>query len=151
MIVKQHCYFGRGTGLRVGHRSQLGDNAQIGPHVTIKDDMIMGPDVVIMTTSHAFEDPRVPINLQGTMEVRPVVIGNDVWICTRVIILPGVTIGDGAVIGAGSVVTGDVPPLAIMGGYPHESFASGAANWPPAPPGVSCSIAEKRNGVRQPD
>lgn len=45
---------------------------------------------------------------QGSTEERPVVIGNDVWIGGRVIILPGVKIGDGAIIGAGSVVTKDV-------------------------------------------
>jgi acetyltransferase-like isoleucine patch superfamily enzyme len=45
-------------------------------------------------------------------------IGNDVWIGTRAIILPGVQIGDGAIIGAGSVVTRDVPALAVVGGVP---------------------------------
>jgi hypothetical protein len=47
-----------------------------------------------------------------------IVIGNDVWLGTRLLILSGVTIGDGAVIGAGSVVTNDVPPYAIVGGNP---------------------------------
>lgn len=46
------------------------------------------------------------------------VIGNDVWICSNVIILGGITIGDGAIIAAGSVVTKDVPPYAIVGGVP---------------------------------
>jgi acetyltransferase-like isoleucine patch superfamily enzyme len=45
-------------------------------------------------------------------------IGNDVWIGTRAIILPGVHVGDGAIIGAGSVVTRDVPALAVVGGVP---------------------------------
>ena len=50
--------------------------------------------------------------------LRPVSIGNDVWIGARVIVLGGVTIGNGAVIGAGSVVTRDVPPYAVVAGTP---------------------------------
>lgn len=50
----------------------------------------------------------------------PVTIGNDVWIGTRVVILSGVTVGDGAIIAAGSVVTHDVPPYAIVAGTPAE-------------------------------
>lgn len=48
----------------------------------------------------------------------PVIIGNDVWIGQRVLLRPGITIGDGAVIAAGAVVTSDVPPFAIVGGTP---------------------------------
>lgn len=118
IIVKSNCYLGRGEGIRVGSRSQLGQNSRIGPYTIIGDDVVMGPDVVIMTTSHNFERLDVPINRQGHMQVRPVIIGSDVWIGTRVIILPGVTIGDQAVIGAGAVVTKDVPPRAIVGGNP---------------------------------
>jgi len=50
----------------------------------------------------------------------PIVLGNDVWIGTRAIILSGVTIGDGAIVAAGSVVTNDVPPYAIVGGNPAK-------------------------------
>jgi acetyltransferase-like isoleucine patch superfamily enzyme len=48
----------------------------------------------------------------------PVIIGNDVWVCVGATILSGVTIGDGAIVAAGSVVTQDVPPYAIVGGVP---------------------------------
>lgn len=48
----------------------------------------------------------------------PVTIGNDVWIGGRAIVLPGVTVGDGSVVGAGSVVTKDVPPLSLVAGNP---------------------------------
>lgn len=50
----------------------------------------------------------------------PIIIGNDVWICANVVILPGVTIGDGAIVAAGAVVTKDVPPYAIVGGVPAK-------------------------------
>lgn len=54
----------------------------------------------------------------------PTVIGNDVWIGLRAIIMPGITIGDGAVVGAGSVVTKDVAPYAIVGGNPAKFIRS---------------------------
>jgi maltose O-acetyltransferase len=118
VIVKQNCYFGSGTGLRVGDRAQLGENARIDHDVTIGNDVLMGPDVVILTGGHAFEDLNRPINQQEAVGRRSVRIGNDVWIGTRVVIMPGVTIGDQAVVGANSVVTKDVPPRAIVAGNP---------------------------------
>lgn len=54
------------------------------------------------------------------MSVEPVVIGDDVWIGTRVIILPGVKIGNGVIIAAGAVVTKDIPDYAVAGGVPAK-------------------------------
>ena len=96
----------------------MGANARIDPEVTIGSDVIMGPDVVIETISHAFDDITRPIRLQGATKVRPVVVGDDVWIGTRVIVMPGVTIGDRAVVGANSVVTKDIPAGAVAAGVP---------------------------------
>jgi acetyltransferase-like isoleucine patch superfamily enzyme len=72
------------------------------------DDVLTVPDTTIWTINHRFDDPTVPIRVQGWVE-KPVVIGNDVWIAAQCIVLPGVTIGDHAVVGAGSVVTHDLP------------------------------------------
>ena len=120
VIIKQRCYIGKGDEIRVGNNSQLGQGARINSYVTIGDNVLMGPDVVIMSSSHAFERIDIPINKQGACPIRPITIGNDVWIGTRVIILPGVAIGDQAVIAAGSVVTKDVPARAIVGGVPAK-------------------------------
>ncbi len=120
VIVKQKCYIGKGLGLKVGDNSQLGQNARIGPYVTLGNDVVMGPDVVIMTTAHAYENPDIPVRLQGDLPIQPIHIHDDVWIGTRVIILPGVTLGKGAIVGAGSVVTKDIPAYGVAAGVPAK-------------------------------
>jgi len=79
---------------------------------------MMAPEVTIVSYVHRHDRCDIPMCFQGGGPVRPVRIGNDVWIGTRVILLPGVNVGDGAIIGAGAVVTKDVEPYAIVGGNP---------------------------------
>ena len=55
---------------------------------------------------------------QGFAEYKPVIISNDVWIGGRVIILPGISVGEGAIVAAGAVVTKDVPSYSIVAGNP---------------------------------
>lgn len=81
---------------------------------------MMGPDVIILTSIHRFDDVLIPMCQQSNSEQRKVTIGDDVWIGTRVIIMPGVTIGNGVVIGAGSIVTKDVPNYAVVAGVPAK-------------------------------
>ena len=61
---------------------------------------------------------------QGYYEEKPIVIGDDVWIGGHVIVLPGVHIGTGAIVGAGAVVTKDVPDYAVVGGNPARIIKS---------------------------
>ena len=109
---------------RFSHTCSLGDHSGIGKGsvlygpVSIGRDVMMGTDCLIYTQNHAFSDPTRPMRTQGFQPVKPVTIGDDVWIGGRVTILPGVHIGHGAVLGAGAVVTKDVPPDAIVGGNP---------------------------------
>jgi maltose O-acetyltransferase len=82
---------------------RIGDGTQIGPAVQI----------------YAADHPRDPaVRLSGLENGKPVVIGRNVWIGGGAILLPGITVGDDAVIGAGSVVTRDVPAGAIVAGNP---------------------------------
>jgi maltose O-acetyltransferase len=81
-------------------------------------DVMMGPHVIIIGENHNSTDLEIPMRLQGYKIFPPVRIEDDVWIGARAIILPGLTIGKGAIIGAGSVVTKDVPPYAICAGNP---------------------------------
>lgn len=102
----------------LGDNSGIGVNAFISAEVTIGNDVMMGPDCMIFTANHGMEKSGVPMWKQPFSRPRPVVIGDDVWIGARVIILPGVHVGTGSVIGAGSVVTHDVEPYSIVGGNP---------------------------------
>jgi maltose O-acetyltransferase len=124
IVVKDNCYFGNGDRLIVGDRSQLGQNSRLGGSVTLGDDVVMGPDVIMMSTSHEFTDSELPINRQGSRAEQPIFIADDVWIGTRVIILPGVNIGRGSVVGAGSVVTKSFPEYSIIAGNPAKLIGS---------------------------
>ncbi|KAB1070059.1 sugar O-acetyltransferase [Methylobacterium planeticum] len=83
--------------------------------VSIGDMTQIGPGVQILTADH----PRDPVQRRQMLEFgRPIAIGANVWIGGGALIMPGVTIGDDAIIGAGSVVTRDVPPGGIAVGNP---------------------------------
>ena len=116
--VEKGASFGDGRGIQIGRCSGIGVNCSVHGPLSIGDNVMMGPDVCIFVTNHMFDRIDIPMNTQGFSEEKPVVIGNDVWIGARVIILPGVRVGNGAIIGAGAVVTHDVPDYAIVGGNP---------------------------------
>lgn len=104
----------------VGDNSGIGINSIIPNGVTIGKNVMMGQDCYMYTTNHEHSKTDIPMCQQGMTELRPITIGNDVWIGARVIILPGVTIGNGAIIGAGAVVTKDVPDYAVAVGNPAK-------------------------------
>jgi galactoside O-acetyltransferase len=115
--------------IRLGDRVAVNTNVQIGAAdggaITIGDDVLIGPNVVLRASDHVFERRDVPINRQGhtggTIEV-----GDDVWIAANCVITSGVSIGRGAVIAAGAVVTSDVPPYALAGGVPAKVIRENA-------------------------
>ena len=106
------------TRCSIGNNSGIGENAYIGITVSIGNDVMMGADCLILTRNHNFDDITIPMRLQGYADEKPVEIGNDVWIGSRVIILGGVHIGDHCIIGAGSVVTHDVNDYEVVAGNP---------------------------------
>ena len=111
---------------RFSHLCHIGDNSGIGKNsyfygpVYIGDDVMMGTECLIYTQNHKFDDCSIVMRKQGFQETKPVFIGNDVWSGGRVTILPGVHIGNHSIIGAGSVVTKDVPDNVIVGGAPAK-------------------------------
>ena len=77
----------------IGDRSSLGVDSQVFGPVTIGSNVMMGPECCILTRNHQHDRCDIPMIDQGYEDYRPVVIGDDVWIGRRVIILPGVTVG----------------------------------------------------------
>lgn len=102
----------------LGNNSGIGEGSRLYGKVLIGDDVMMGPQCWIYTQNHEFRYLDKPMRQQGPQREEPVVIGNDVWIGSRVTILPGVHVGNGVIIGAGAVVSKDVPDYAIVGGNP---------------------------------
>lgn len=102
----------------LGDRSGLGVDCRLYGPVDIGSDVMMGRDVVIVALNHAFDKLDIPMRDQGHRPPQRVTIEDDVWIGDRVLIVPGVTVGYGAILGLGAVVTKDVPPLAVVGGNP---------------------------------
>ncbi len=80
-----------------------------------------GRGLIVMTENHNYEGESIPYD--NTFRVKDVVVGDFVWVGVDVIILPGTTIGKGAIIQAGSVVHGAIPDYAIAGGNPAKVFA----------------------------
>lgn len=103
---------------KLGDYSGLGINCSIGQYVYIGANVLMGPNVTIITQNHKHELVDIPIRLQGYEPIKPVTIHDDVWIGQNVLIMPGVTIGRGTIIAAGAVVTKEVPEYTIVGGVP---------------------------------
>lgn len=116
--MEQHANFYTGWELEIGDDSSLGINCRLPFDLKVGKDVMMGPDVIVIGENHRFASLDVPMHAQGNKEYPPVRIEDDVWIGARAIILPGITIGKGAIIGAGAVVTKDVPAFAICNGNP---------------------------------
>tara|TARA_R110002012_G_scaffold34820_8_gene100064 strand:- start:7593 stop:8183 length:591 start_codon:yes stop_codon:yes gene_type:complete len=110
--------FGTGILVEIGLNSSLNKGAWIGNDTVIGDEVMMGPNVTILSGSHNFKDITIPMTHQGAPTRKRIIIGDDVWIGTRTIILPGVKIGSHSIVGAGSIVTKDVPEWAIVAGNP---------------------------------
>lgn len=116
--VDKHAHFT--PSLKIGNNSGIGNYCELNGPITIGNDVMMGPEVVMYTTRHNDERTDIAMRYQGMKERLPIVIGNDVWIGRRVIIMPGVKISDGCIIGAGAVVTKDVPPYCVVAGVPAK-------------------------------
>lgn len=106
--------------LSIGDYSGVGVNCLVSGRTYIGSHVMMGPDCIMYSYSHAHDRLDIPMDQQGFEDPTPIHIGDDVWIGARVIILPGVKIGSHCIIGAGAVVTKDVPDYAIVGGVPAK-------------------------------
>lgn len=116
MII--HCYGGR---VEVGDNSIFGPNVTIYGHgnVTIGKNCLIAMETKIIAANH--DVPPSNVNINQRYDVRePIVIGDDVWLGAAVIVLAGTSIGNGCVVGAGSVVTKNLEPYSIAVGNPAK-------------------------------
>lgn len=108
-------------GIEIGDFSGINHHTDIGGRGGLKigSEVMIGPYTQIITAGHNYSDIHTPISKQD-IKCEPVIIEDDVWIGTHVVILPNVKIGKGAIVGAGSVVTKDVQPYTIVAGTPAK-------------------------------
>ena len=122
-------------GSRIESPTEIGEGTRVNGPISIKGKgactigrhCALGADVKIITSNHLIDFANVQCSLQRRIGAReldeargPVVIGNNVWIGDSAIILTGVSIGDGALIGAGAVVTRDIPDFGVCAGVPAK-------------------------------
>ena len=116
-VVEQPIFCTYGYNTTVGDNFFMNVNGKLmdSGKITIGNNVFIAPNASIITEEHAMD---VENRIAGLEYTHPVTIGDNVWICTGAIILPGVTIGNDSVIGAGSVVTKDIPPKSLAVGNP---------------------------------
>jgi len=105
ITVGDRCLFGKGSGI-VGHLE-----------ITVGNDVWTGHHVYITDQNHGYEDLDLPISMQ-VMPERPVSVGDGSWLGHGAVVLPGARIGKHVVVGANSVVTGDLPDNCVAAGVP---------------------------------
>ena len=113
----------------VNAKTSLGDNVNFNGievrgdgELAIGDNFHSGPDIRILTRNHDYDNGNA-IPYDNTYIRNPVEIGDNVWLGAGVAVMPGVEIGEGAIVQAGSTVVNDVPRGAIVGGHPAEQFS----------------------------
>lgn len=115
--------FNNAHNIVIGERVSIGSRCFLwaGPEngrIVIGDDVLFGPDVLMTAANYRYDD-GAPVTKQR-MDEASIEVGDDVWLGARAIVLPGVTIGEGAIIAAGAVVRSDVPRFAIVAGVPAK-------------------------------
>jgi acetyltransferase-like isoleucine patch superfamily enzyme len=113
------------SGLSIGNNCFINIGTWIWAAGTIKigDNVIIGPYAVLVSGNHRYDSLERPIRQQGDI-LNTVAIEDDVWIGAHAVVLPGVTIGEGSVIGAAAVVTSDIPAYSVAVGTPAKVITS---------------------------
>lgn len=130
--LKEKVCLDRGVELKIhyGGKIIIGDRTYIGPYtcisgygkIEIGNDCTIASHTGIYAHNHAFSDPDTNISQQG-FTVKGIVIEDDCWLGNGVKVVDGVTIGRGSVIGAGAVVTKDIPPYSVAVGVPAKAIS----------------------------
>ncbi len=122
--IGKECLFYRSVRIYAPWNLTIGDFSCIGNRVELynKDALTIGDDVVISQDSYICTASHDVSSEVMTLKTKPITIGTRAWICSRAIVLPGVTIGEGGIVGAGAVATKDVAPWTIVGGNPATAI-----------------------------
>lgn len=120
--IGRKVYLGKLDCVKIGEDSSLGDNFQLRSSVmTVGNHVMTAEDILVLGGGHKFDRLDIPMNKQGSLPKGSLVVEDDVWIGRRAIILAkNITISRGAIVGAGAVVTKDIPPYAIVAGNPAK-------------------------------
>lgn len=128
--IDRQCIFWIADEYNANSSIVLGDQVYIGPYsflgshdpLEIGSNTIIGAFSYLITGNHSTSRRDIPYRKQG-YKGAPIRVGSNVWLGCHVVVLPGVTIGDGAVVGAGAVVTKDIPAGETWGGVPARPLS----------------------------
>lgn len=129
VAIGDRCNFARGVFIAGGGGVDIGNCVGL------------GPDTKVWSVNHRFDDPHVPWLDQG-YEHKPVVIHDDVWLGANCFVMPGVTIGKGAIVSAGSVLMKSVPAFAVVAGNPAR-----VVSWRKKPVTIVPPVVSAMRGV----
>ena len=131
VVIREHAWLNAsdsagagGCSLVIGDRSYVGRFCQINAwrDVRIDDDVLIGDRVLITDADHNFGDAVLPIRHQGDEFRGAVHLRRGCWVGIGAVILPGVVVGEGAIVAANAVVTRDVAPRTVVGGVPARQL-----------------------------
>jgi maltose O-acetyltransferase len=113
-------YISDAKNIKIGSHCRINENVFLQGKISIGNFVMIAPNVSIYTKTHIYDNINLPMVKSGETETLDVSIGNDVWIGLNSTILPGISIGEGSIIAAHSLVNKDVEPYSIVGGVPAK-------------------------------
>lgn len=124
--IEHRASFGSGKDIVIGDNSGIGVHCHVPNNIVIGQDVMMGPHCYILNSvTHNFDKTDIPIRWQGMRKINsPTIIEDGVWIGRQVLVLPGKRIGANSIIGAGSVVSKNVPNFVVAAGNPIKIIRS---------------------------
>ncbi|MBN8569583.1 MAG: acyltransferase [Ignavibacteria bacterium] len=123
VTLESNIFFGDGRDIEIGNNLQINEECWI-RNCKIGNDVMIAPYVMILNYGHNIDNVNIPMIQQGVKFYEQTIIEDDVWIGARAVILPGVKIGKGSVVAAGSVVTKNVEAYTIVAGNPAKLIRS---------------------------
>ncbi len=123
--IEKGAWFGKGNELIIGENSGLGINCKVNFNTIIGKDVMMGPNLYMLESTHLFDSIEVPMRLQGRKKYRDqLIVDDDVWIGRDVMIIGSKHIRKGSIIGARCLLVKNYPEYSIVGGNPSQLIKS---------------------------